>query len=88
MNTYLGSYFCYVTLHIGLGTFRPVKVDKIEDHEMHSEYYIMSKEVADKLNEVRQKGNKIIAVGITAINDEIKYLSEIFSIKLIAFFFF
>ena len=61
-----GINICYITLHVGLGTFRPVKVDKIEDHEMHSEYYIMSKEVADKLNEVRQKGNKIIAVGTTS----------------------
>ena len=61
-----GINICYITLHVGLGPFRPVKVDKIEDHEMHSEYYIMSKEVADKLNEVRQKGNKIIAVGTTS----------------------
>ena len=61
-----GINIAFITLHVGLGTFRPVSVEKVEDHEMHSEYYIMSKEVADKLNEVRQKGNKIIAVGTTS----------------------
>jgi len=57
---------CYVTLHVGLGTFRPVSVDNIKDHEMHSEYYTMSKSVADKLNETKRNGKRIIAVGTTS----------------------
>ena len=57
---------CYVTLHVGLGTFRPVKVEKIEDHEMHSEYYHMSEEVAKKLNETKKNGGRIISVGTTS----------------------
>ena len=61
-----GISICYVTLHVGLGTFRPVSVEKIEDHEMHSEYYQMSKEVADKLNETKKNGGRIIAVGTTS----------------------
>ncbi len=55
-----------VTLHVGLGTFRPVKVDKIEEHEMHGEYFHISKEVADEINERRAKGGRIIAVGTTS----------------------
>lgn len=55
-----------ITLHIGLGTFKPVKVDKVEDHVMHSEYYEISKEVADKLNKAKSEGRRIIAVGTTA----------------------
>lgn len=61
-----GINICYVTLHVGLGTFRPVSVEKIEDHEMHSEYYQMTKEVADKLNETKRLGGRIIAVGTTS----------------------
>ena len=57
---------CYVTLHVGLGTFRPVSVDDIKDHQMHSEYYTMSKNVADKLNETKKNGKRIIAVGTTS----------------------
>ena len=57
---------CYVTLHVGLGTFRPVSVENIKEHEMHSEYYTMSKSVADKLNETKKKGKRIIAVGTTS----------------------
>ncbi len=56
----------YVTLHVGLGTFRPVSVEKIEEHEMHSEYYQMSSEVAEVLNDAKKNGNKIIAVGTTS----------------------
>ena len=55
-----------ITLHIGLGTFKPVKEDKVEDHVMHSEYYEMSKEVADKLNKAKAEHRRIIAVGTTA----------------------
>ena len=61
-----GVNIAYVTLHVGLGTFRPVSVDKIEDHEMHSEYYQMSKEVANLLNKTKANGNKIISVGTTS----------------------
>ena len=56
-----------VTLHIGLGTFRPVKVDDTDDHVMHSEIYEISEEVAHQLNEEKQKGSRIIAVGTTSI---------------------
>lgn len=55
----------YITLHVGLGTFRPVSVEKIEEHEMHSEYYEMSKEVAELLIKTKQNKKKIIAVGTT-----------------------
>lgn len=61
-----GINICYVTLHVGLGTFRPVKVDDIKKHHMHSEYYNMSKEVAKKLNETKKNNKKIIAVGTTS----------------------
>lgn len=60
-----GVNICYITLHVGLGTFRPVKEEKIEDHKMHSEYYSMSDEVAAKLTETRNNNHKIIAVGTT-----------------------
>lgn len=56
----------YVTLNVGLGTFRPVQVDKIEDHHMHTELYRMSKDVADKLNDAKKLGKRIIAVGTTS----------------------
>ena len=55
----------YVTLHVGLGTFRPVKVDDVTKHQMHSEYFEMSKEVADRLNIAKKEGRKIISVGTT-----------------------
>jgi len=60
-----GVEIVYVTLHIGLGTFRTVNVEKVEEHKMHSEYYHMSKEAADKLNEAKAKGKRIISVGTT-----------------------
>lgn len=60
-----GVKIAYLTLHVGLGTFRPVKVDNILDHHMHSEYYNLSKEVAEKINSTRRKGKKIISVGTT-----------------------
>ncbi len=60
-----GVNICYITLHVGLGTFRPVKVDKIEEHKMHSEYYSMSKDVANILNNTRKNNHKIIACGTT-----------------------
>ena len=55
-----------VTLHVGLGTFRPVKVDKIEEHEMHGEYFHISAEVAEQINRRRANGGRIIAVGTTS----------------------
>lgn len=62
-----GVKLVYLTLHVGLGTFRPVSVDNIEDHKMHSEFYRLSKEAAQTLNEVRQNGGKIVATGTTSI---------------------
>ena len=61
-----GVNIAYVTLHVGLGTFRPVSVETIEEHEMHSEYYSMSKEVAELLNNTKKNGKRIIAVGTTS----------------------
>ncbi|MDD3027997.1 MAG: tRNA preQ1(34) S-adenosylmethionine ribosyltransferase-isomerase QueA [Erysipelotrichaceae bacterium] len=55
-----------VTLHVGLGTFRPVKVDNVNDHKMHSEFYIMTPAVADRLNEAKANGQRIISVGTTS----------------------
>ena len=61
-----GVEILYVTLHVGLGTFRPVKVDNVKEHKMHSEYYEMSREVADRLNKAKKEHRKIIAVGTTS----------------------
>lgn len=61
-----GVEICYVTLHVGLGTFRPVNVSDVTKHKMHSEYYSMSKEVANKLNRAKENGRRIIAVGTTS----------------------
>jgi len=55
----------YITLHVGLGTFRPVKVDTIESHSMHSEYYSVDHENAKKINRTKQNGNRIVSVGTT-----------------------
>lgn len=56
----------FVTLHVGLGTFRPVKEDDIETHEMHSEFCIMPKETADAINAAKARGNRVVAVGTTS----------------------
>lgn len=56
----------YVTLHIGLGTFRPMSVDKIEDHHMHSEWFKMDQDTADRLNKAKEEGKRIVAVGTTS----------------------
>lgn len=61
-----GIKTAYLTLHVGLGTFRPVKVEKIEAHHMHSEYYSLSEEAAEIINMTKEKGNKVIAVGTTS----------------------
>lgn len=57
---------CFITLHVGLGTFRPVTVSQIQDHKMHSEYYHMSKKTAQTLNETKRNHKKIICVGTTS----------------------
>lgn len=62
-----GVHLVYLTLHVGLGTFRPVSVDNIEEHHMHSEFYRLTEEAAKQLNEVRQAGGRIAAVGTTSI---------------------
>ena len=61
-----GVIIVTITLHVGLGTFRPVNVSNITEHKMHSEYYEMSKEVANILNNAKLSGNKIISVGTTS----------------------
>ena len=61
-----GIDICYVTLHVGLGTFRPVNVEDVTKHVMHSEYYTMTKEVSEKLNKAKEEGRRIIAVGTTS----------------------
>ena len=62
-----GVKIAFVTLHIGIGTFRPVKVDKVEDHVMHSEWYSISKESAELINSVKQSGKRVVAVGTTSV---------------------
>ncbi|MGX7205906.1 tRNA preQ1(34) S-adenosylmethionine ribosyltransferase-isomerase QueA [Enterococcus pingfangensis] len=62
-----GVKLVYLTLHVGLGTFRPVSVENISEHQMHSEFYRLTEEAAAQLNEVRANGGKIIAVGTTSI---------------------
>lgn len=61
-----GVNLAFITLHVGLGTFRPVSVDNIDDHEMHSEYYQMTQETADLLNQTKQNDKRIISVGTTS----------------------
>ena len=63
----MGVEICYITLHVGLGTFRPVKVENVDEHEMHSEFYVMTKEVADKINAAKERGSRVIAVGTTSV---------------------
>lgn len=62
-----GVHLVFLTLHVGLGTFRPVSVDNIEEHTMHTEFYRLSQEAADVLNQTRQNGKRIVAVGTTSI---------------------
>ena len=61
-----GVEIAHVTLHVGLGTFRPVKVDNILEHHMHSEFYVIEQEAADKINAAKKRGNQIISVGTTS----------------------
>lgn len=62
-----GVKLAYLTLHVGLGTFRPVNVDSLDDHKMHSEYYQLTQESADILNETKANGGRVVAVGTTSI---------------------
>ena len=62
-----GVKLVYLTLHVGLGTFRPVSVDSLDDHEMHSEFYSLSEEAAQTLRQVKANGGRVIAVGTTSI---------------------
>ena len=61
-----GVKIAYVTLHVGLGTFRPVKCDDVENHKMHSEFYIINKDTADTINQTRNNGGRVISVGTTS----------------------
>lgn len=78
----MGVRFAYVTLHVGLGTFRPVKVDDVENHKMHSEFFVISEETADIINETKRSGGKIISVGTTStrvletVSDENGFVKE------------
>ena len=62
----MGVTIAYVTLHVGLGTFRPVKVDNVKEHHMHTEFYQVDKEAADKINRTKEAGGRVICVGTTS----------------------
>ena len=62
----MGVDLAYVTLHVGLGTFRPVKVENVKEHHMHSEYYQVSAEAAEKINRAKKNGHRVICVGTTS----------------------
>ena len=62
----MGVQTAYVTLHVGLGTFRPVKEENVLEHHMHSEYYEVSAEAAEKINRTKEKGGRVICVGTTS----------------------
>ncbi|MDR1028183.1 MAG: tRNA preQ1(34) S-adenosylmethionine ribosyltransferase-isomerase QueA [Clostridiales Family XIII bacterium] len=62
-----GATFAYVTLHVGLGTFRPVKTERIEDHAMHSEYFRIDTDTARAINAAKREGRRVICVGTTAV---------------------
>jgi S-adenosylmethionine:tRNA ribosyltransferase-isomerase len=62
-----GVNHCFVTLHVGAGTFQPVKVDEITDHKMHSEYFEIDQTTVDQINQTKKNGGRVIAVGTTAV---------------------
>lgn len=64
--TAMGVKVCYVTLHVGLGTFRPVSEENLEDHDMHSEFCVISQETADIVNQTKAAGGRVICVGTTS----------------------
>lgn len=76
-----GIHLVYLTLHVGLGTFRPVSVNSIDEHKMHKEFYSLSKSAADTLQQVKQNNKKIIAVGTTSIRT-LETIAEKFSGEL------
>ncbi|MBE6991070.1 MAG: tRNA preQ1(34) S-adenosylmethionine ribosyltransferase-isomerase QueA [Ruminococcaceae bacterium] len=71
-----GVKLAYVTLHVGIGTFRPVKVDDVNEHKMHSEYCVIPKETVDILNETRKNGGRIVAVGTTTCRTLESFVNE------------
>ncbi len=79
----MGVEIAKVTLHVGIGTFRPVKVENIEEHEMHSEHFYIKAEEAEKINKAKKNGNRVIAVGTTScrvlesVADENGFVKEI-----------
>lgn len=72
----MGVKVCYVTLHVGLGTFRPVKEEEVLDHEMHSEYCVIPQETADTINETKRNGGRVICVGTTSCRTLESWSSE------------
>ncbi|MCI9310676.1 MAG: tRNA preQ1(34) S-adenosylmethionine ribosyltransferase-isomerase QueA, partial [Lawsonibacter sp.] len=72
----IGVKVCYVTLHVGLGTFRPVKAEEITDHEMHSEFCKISQETADIINETKRNGGRVICVGTTSCRTVESFAAE------------
>ena len=72
----MGVKECYVTLHVGLGTFRPVKAEEIQDHEMHSEFCQISRETADIINETKRNGGRVICVGTTSCRTVESFAAE------------
>ena len=72
----MGVKVCYVTLHVGLGTFRPVKAEEITDHEMHSEFCQISQETADIINETKRNGGRVICVGTTSCRTVESFAAE------------
>lgn len=62
----MGVTVAFITLHVGLGTFRPVSVDNVDEHKMHAEFYVMTKETADTLTKIKENGGRIISVGTTS----------------------
>lgn len=72
----MGVKVCYVTLHVGLGTFRPVKAEDIADHEMHSEFCQISQETADIINETKRNGGRVICVGTTSCRTVESFAAE------------
>ena len=72
----MGIKVCYVTLHVGLGTFRPVKAEEITDHEMHSEFCMISRETADTINETKKNGGRVICVGTTSCRTVESFAAE------------
>ncbi len=72
----MGVRLAYVTLHVGLGTFRPVKTDDVEHHDMHSEYCVIPQETAQIINETKQNGGRVICVGTTSCRTVESYANE------------